>query len=248
MALSGGPATSRSAGVNSASLGRRAKRLGARDLGFPRGSLDGARISRIPKARQQGESGFYFFDPGPSVSRRHGWIVDARRKGQLGRLIVQGPMTERRMSRTRSAVHPGRRRGVCHQMTSSVGARVIARGRRQEDCRSSSLGLARAPISMSAARKWRGAGHKSQRNDPYAGLTKLAFRATRGRSELAAGVDHQNGEWDFMFQVCRREVLRQRSDVILGIHQCGLVFRELLSLRHSSMFCFLSPCVLRSSR
>jgi NADH-quinone oxidoreductase subunit G len=187
---------------------------GARDLGFPVRASD-AGVPDVADFRADVEQGrvkaLYVLDPGPDGSIGDvSWIVEARRSGKLGLLIVQGVLLTE-LARAADIVLPGA--SWVEKDASYVNgegrlqgaARAIAPpGEAQEDWQVLvNVGLALgAPMTYTTSAAVRGdlAGALAG-NARYAGLTTLAFaRPVTARHWLQASNPSERWKWDFMFQ------------------------------------------------
>jgi NADH-quinone oxidoreductase subunit G len=187
---------------------------GARDLGFPVRASD-AGVPDVADFRADVEQGrvkaLYVLDPGPDGSIGDvSWIVEARRSGKLGLLIVQGVLLTA-LARSADIVLPGA--SWVEKDASYVNgegrlqgaARAIAPpGEAQEDWQVLvNVGLALgAPMTYATSAAVRGdlAGALAG-NARYAGLTTLAFaRPVTARHWLQASNPSERWKWDFMFQ------------------------------------------------
>jgi NADH-quinone oxidoreductase subunit G len=187
---------------------------GARDLGFPvHASESGdADISAFRDEVEQGRvTALYVLDPGPAGSIGDvSWIVNARKSGKLGLLIVQGVLLTE-LAQAADVVLPGA--SWVEKDASYVNgagllqgaARAIAPpGDAQEDWQVFvNVGLAlRAamPYTSSAAIRADLAAALSG-NPRFAGLAGLAFaRPVAARHWLQASNPSERWKWDFMFQ------------------------------------------------
>ena len=187
---------------------------GAKDLGFPvQIALDGE--ADIAALRRQVETGgvplLYVFDPGPAgyigdVS----WIVEARRSGKLGRLVVQGVLMSELVS-VADIVLPGAAwvekdaSYVNQDGRVQAAARAIAPpGDAQEDWQVFvNVGLALGvTMTYASSQEVRAeiAGVLAQ-NERYAGFAQLGFaRPVPARNWLEASNPSERWKWDFMFQ------------------------------------------------
>jgi NADH-quinone oxidoreductase subunit G len=187
---------------------------GARDLGFPVKTTPSGDAD-VAWFRQQVEGGrvplLYVFDPGPDgyigdVS----WIVEARRKGQLPRLVVQGVLMSE-LTRAADIVLPGAAwvekdaAYVNKDGRVQAGARAITPpGDAQEDWQIFvNVGLALgASLSYASSQEIRAEIARTlSGNERYAGLATLAFaRPIPARHWLQASNPSERWKWDFMFQ------------------------------------------------
>jgi NADH-quinone oxidoreductase subunit G len=191
--------------------------LGARDLGFPVKADAGgnADVSAFRRSVEEGKVGLlYVFDPSPAgyigdVS----WIVEARRKGTLPRLVVHGVLTSE-LTAIADVVLPGA--AWVEKDASYVNkdgrvqgaARAIAPpGEAQEDWQvfvkvGLALGAPVETLSYASSQDVRAEiaaalGGKAQ----YGGLASLAFaRPVSARHWLQASNPSERWKWDFMFQ------------------------------------------------
>jgi predicted molibdopterin-dependent oxidoreductase YjgC len=153
----------------------------------------------------------YVFDPGPDgyigdVS----WIVEARRKEQLPRLVVQGVLMSE-LTRAADIVLPGAAwvekdaAYVNKDGRVQAGARAITPpGDAQEDWEIFvNVGLALgASLSYASSQEIRAEIARTlSGNERYAGLATLAFaRPIPARHWLQASNPSERWKWDFMFQ------------------------------------------------
>ena len=187
---------------------------GASDLGFPV-NADAAGGADLSAFRKQVEAGrvkvLYVFDPGPSGSIGDlSWVIDARRSGTLGLLIVQGVlMTD--LAAAADIVLPG----ACS--LEKDAAYVNLQGRLQGASRALAapadaqedwqifvnVGLALGATlgyTSSAAVRADVAG-ALQGNATYAGLAGLAFaRPVTAKNWLQSSNPSERWKWDVMFQ------------------------------------------------
>jgi NADH-quinone oxidoreductase subunit G len=187
---------------------------GARDLGFPaRATREGAAdISAFRDAVEQGRTNaLYVFDPGPEGSIGDlSWIVEARKSGRLGLLIVQGVLLTP-LAQAADIVLPGASwvekdaSYVNEQGRLQGAARAIAPpGDAQEDWQILvNLGLALGtPLTYTSSAAVRAdVAAALAGNARYEGLTTLAFaRPVPARHWLQASNPMERWKWDFMFQ------------------------------------------------
>jgi NADH-quinone oxidoreductase subunit G len=187
---------------------------GAQDLGFP------VRATEVGTAdtsafRSEIEAGrvraLYVFDPGPSGSLGDvSWIIEARRSGKLGLLIVQGVlMTDLAMAA--DIVLPGatwvekNAAYVNMQGRLQSSSRVLTPpGDAQEDWQVFvNVGLALgAPVTYATSAEVRAQLAASMRENPaYGSLTSLEFtRPVSARHWLQSSNPSERWKWDFMFQ------------------------------------------------
>jgi NADH-quinone oxidoreductase subunit G len=187
---------------------------GAQDLGFPvRGTASGE--ADIASFRAEVEAGrvrsLYVFDPGPSGSLGDAsWIIEARKSGKLGLLIVQGVlMTD--LVKAADIVLPGAawvEKNAAYanaQGRVQSSTRVLAPpGDAQEDWQVFvNVGLALgAPVTYATSNEVRAELATAMRENPaYAGLASLEFaRPVSARNWLEASNPSERWKWDFMFQ------------------------------------------------
>jgi anaerobic selenocysteine-containing dehydrogenase len=187
---------------------------GAQDLGFPvriaasgesdiRGFIDEVAAGRV--------GALYVFDPGPAGSIGDtGWIVDARRTGKIGTLIVQGPLLSD-LASAADIVLPGAAwvekdaTYVNQQGIVQGAARVIAPpGDAQEDWQV----FVNVGLALGAAVTYTGSGQIRSElavalrgNERYAGLDTIAFaKPVPARTWLQASNPSERWKWDLMFQ------------------------------------------------
>jgi NADH-quinone oxidoreductase subunit G len=187
---------------------------GAIDLGFPVRATGGgdADVSSFRADVEQGRVGvLYVFDPGPDGSIGDvSWIIEARRTGKLGQLIVQGVlMTD--LAKAADIVLPGAAwvekdaAYVNGQGILQGAARAIAPpGEALEDWQilvNVALALG-APLNYTSSQEIRAEiAAALPNNERYAGLTSLAFaRPIAARTWLQASNPSERWKWDFMFQ------------------------------------------------
>ncbi len=187
---------------------------GAADLGFPvKAAADGG--ADLSAFRTQVESGaikaLYVFDSGPAGSIGDlSWVIDARRSGKLGLLIVQAAlMTD--LAAAADVVLPGAcslekdAAYVNQQGRLQAAARALAApGDAQEDWQIFvNVGLAlgvNLGYTSSAAVRADVAG-ALQGNATYAALASLAFaRPVAAKHWLQASNPSERWKWDVMFQ------------------------------------------------
>ena len=187
---------------------------GAQDLGFPvrstssgeadlksfAGEVSGGRVKAL-----------YVFDPGPAGSLGDvSWIIDAKRAGKIGTLIVHGPLMSD-LAKAADVVLPGASwvekdaTYVNQQGMVQGAARVIAPpGDAQEDWQvfvnvGLALGAAVTYADSSQIRSALSAAFKD--NERYAGLDSIAFaRPVPARTWLQASNPSERWKWDLMFQ------------------------------------------------
>jgi len=187
---------------------------GARDLGFPVKASDAGApdVSAFRAEVEQGRiAGLYVLDPGPEGSMGDvSWIIDARKSGKLGLLVVQGSLFSE-LAKAADIVLPGA--SWVEKDASYVSAagllqaasRAIAPpGDAQEDWQVLvNVGLALgAPLTYTSSADIRAEiAAAFVGNDRYAGLTSLAFaRPVSARHWLQASNPSERWKWDFMFQ------------------------------------------------
>ena len=187
--------------------------LGARDLGFPVKTSDGVPdVSTFRAEVEQGRiAGLYVLDPGPEGSIGDvSWIIDARKSGKLGLLVVQGALLSE-LAKAADIVLPGA--SWVEKDASYVNgggllqaaSRAIAPpGDAQEDWEvlvnvGLALGTPMTYTSSATIRADLAAAFAG--NDRYAGITSLAFaRPVTARHWLQASNPSERWKWDFMFQ------------------------------------------------
>ena len=187
---------------------------GATDLGFPV-KADGSGAPDLSAFRRQIESGavkaLYVFDPGPAGSIGDvSWVIDARRSGKLGVLIVQGVLLTE-LAAAADVVLPGacsleKDAAYVNQQGRLQGAArtLAAPGDAQEDWQilvnvGVELGAALTYTSSSAVRA--DAAGALAGNATYEGLANLAFaRPLAARNWLQASNPSERWKWDVMFQ------------------------------------------------
>jgi NADH-quinone oxidoreductase subunit G len=187
---------------------------GARDLGFPVKASD-AGVPDISTFRAEIEQGriaaLYVLDPGPEGSIGNvSWIIDARKSGKLGLLVVQGALLTE-LAKAADIVLPGA--SWVEKDASYVNgagllqaaSRAIAPpGDAQEDWQvlvnvGLALGARLTYTSSAVIRADIAAAFAG--NDRYAGITSLAFvRPVSARHWLQASNPSERWKWDFMFQ------------------------------------------------
>jgi len=187
---------------------------GAQDLGFP------ARVTSSGEPDIRGfadevlggrAAALYVFDPGPAGSIGDvAWIIEAKRAGKIGTLIVQGPVLSD-LARAADIVLPGAAwvekdaTYVNQQGMLQGAARVIAPpGDAQEDWQVFvNVGLALgAAVTYTGSVQIRSELSAALRgNEPYAGLDAIAFaRPVPARTWLEASNPSERWKWDLMFQ------------------------------------------------
>jgi NADH-quinone oxidoreductase subunit G len=187
---------------------------GARLFGLLKGSADAvgeADLSALKEAVAAGRvSALYVFDPGPEGTLGDtSWIIDARAKGMLSLLIVQGVLLSD-LARAADFVLPGasfveKEASYTNDQGRLQGAaRVIPPpGEAMEDWRilvtvASELGLSFDYPSSAHVRADIAARHA---RPELAGLTTLAFPGVVTASHwLQASNPSERWKWDFMFQ------------------------------------------------
>jgi anaerobic selenocysteine-containing dehydrogenase len=156
-------------------------------------------------------SALYVFDPGPEGSiGDSSWILDARTRGLLPLLIVQGVLLSD-LARAADFVLPGassveKEASYTNDQGRLQGtARVIpAPGDAREDWQvlvslASALGLGIEYASAAEVRRDIAARHADRRE--FSDLPTLAFgRAVAGTHWLQASNPSERWKWDFMFQ------------------------------------------------
>ncbi len=188
--------------------------IGARDLGFPvEVSKDGAaELSAFRAEVEQGRvKALYVLDPGPVRSIGEvGWIIEARRSGRLGLLVVQGVLLTE-LAKAADLVLPGA--SWVEKDASYVNgagllqgsARAIAPpGEAQEDWQvlvNVGLALGAAPTYTNSAAIRSELAAALRGNPRYEHLSELAFaRPVPARHWLQASNPSERWKWDFMFQ------------------------------------------------
>ena len=187
---------------------------GARDLGFPV-KTTGSGDADVAAFRQDVEQGrvplLYVFDPGPEGSIGDvSWIVDARRRGLLQRLVVQGVQMGV-LAAAADIVLPGaswveKDAAYVNKDGRVQGAAraIAAPGEAQEDWQIFvNVGLALgAPLSYTSSQEVRAEVARALAGkDRYAGLATLEFaRPVSARHWLQASNPSERWKWDFMFQ------------------------------------------------
>jgi NADH-quinone oxidoreductase subunit G len=189
---------------------------GARMFGFVPGAsgdpVGQADLSELRAAVGSGRvTALYVFDPGPDGSMGDtDWIVDARAKGTLPLLIVQGVLLTR-LARAADFVLPGasyveKEASYTNEQGRLQGtARAIpAPGEAMEDWQilvnlAVALGV---PFDYTAAAHVRAdAAARFPNEHGFAGLPTLAFsRPLEARHWLQASNPSERWKWDFMFQ------------------------------------------------
>jgi NADH-quinone oxidoreductase subunit G len=188
--------------------------LGATDLGFPvRTAQNGD--PDITAFRTEVEQGrvqvLYVFDPGPEGSIGDvSWIINARKTGQLKRLIFQGVLLTP-LAREADVVLPGASwvekdaSYVNGQGLLQAAARAIdPPGDALEDWQifvNLALALG-SPVNYMSSQEVRADIARALPNNPrYAGLTMLTFaRPVPATHWLQASNPSERWKWDFMFQ------------------------------------------------
>jgi NADH-quinone oxidoreductase subunit G len=187
---------------------------GARDLGFPVKTSDAGvpDVSTFRAEVEQGRiAGLYVLDPGPEGSIGDvSWIIDARKSGKLGLLVVQGALLSE-LAKAADIVLPGA--SWVEKDASYVNgggllqaaSRAIAPpGDAQEDWEVLvNVGLALgAPLTYTSSAAIRAdLAAAFAGNDRYTGITSLAFaRPVTARHWLQASNPSERWKWDFMFQ------------------------------------------------
>jgi NADH-quinone oxidoreductase subunit G len=188
--------------------------MGARDLGFPVRS-SGSGDPDLAIFRADVEAGrvpvLYVFDPGPEGSIGDvSWIIEARRTGKLGHLIVQGVLMTP-LASAADIVLPGaawvEKDGsyVNEQGRLQAGARaIVPPGEALDDWQIFvNLGVALgAALAYTSSQEIRAEIAAALPGVPrYAELTTLAFaRPVPARHWLQASNPSERWKWDFMFQ------------------------------------------------
>ena len=187
---------------------------GARDLGFPVKTTSSGEAD-VASFRQQVEQGrvplLYVFDPGPEGSIGDvSWIVEARRRGQVQRLVVQGVLMGK-LTAAADIVLPGAAWVEKDAAYVNKDGRVQAAARAitppgdaQEDWQIFvNVGLALgAPLTYASSQEVRAEVARALANhERYAGLASLAFaRPVPAKHWLQASNPSERWKWDFMFQ------------------------------------------------
>jgi NADH-quinone oxidoreductase subunit G len=187
---------------------------GAMDLGFP---IKAAASGEPDLAAFRGlvEQGkvpiLYVFDPGPEGSLGDAsWIIEARRRGRVSHLIVQGVLMTP-LAKAADIVLPGASwvekdaAYVNEQGRLQGAARAIAPpGDALEDWQILvNVGVALgAPLTYTSSQEVRAdIAAALSGNERYVGLTSLAFaRPVPARHWLQASNPSERWKWDFMFQ------------------------------------------------
>jgi NADH-quinone oxidoreductase subunit G len=185
---------------------------GAADLGFPVPSNGQPDVAQFRAAVEQGRvTALYVFDPGPEgyigdVS----WIIEARQKGRLALLVVQGVLMTP-LVKAADIVLPG------SAWVEKDAAYVSGQGRLQAASRAINppgearddwqifvsvglaLGTTLSYATSAAVRSDIAAAIGAQPR--YAGLSSLAFsKPVSARHWLQASNPSERWKWDFMFQ------------------------------------------------
>jgi NADH-quinone oxidoreductase subunit G len=189
---------------------------GARLMGLVAASADPAALPDVSALRQAVEAGrvaaLYVFDPGPEGTLGEvDWIVDARHRGQLPLLIVQGVLLTA-LARAADFVLPGasyveKEASYTNdqgrlQGTSQV---MVPPGEAMEDWQilvNLGLVLGLPPFEYTAAAHIRADVAARHPDVPgLQGITALAFgRPMPARHWLQASNPSERWKWDFMFQ------------------------------------------------
>jgi NADH-quinone oxidoreductase subunit G len=185
---------------------------GARDVGYAvgRGNDGAADLSELRKAVEGGlVKALYVIDPGPDTLGDVGWIAEARRKGLLPVLIVQGVVTTA-LTRVADIVLPGAafvEKDAIYtndQGRVQVASRAIAPpGEALEDWRilvniGRALGVT---LPYRDANDVRQALAAAMPGTSYADAAGLAFtRPVPARNWLQASNPSERWKWDFLFQ------------------------------------------------
>jgi NADH-quinone oxidoreductase subunit G len=186
--------------------------VGARDLGVPVGDLRQPDVSALRGDVEHGRiAALYVVDPGPDGSIGDvRWIIDARARGMLPLLVVQGVlMTE--LAEAADMVLPGASSFekdasfTNEQGRVQVSSRVLAPpGDAVEDWQI----LANVAVVLGLPQPYRDAGQirtaigeALASNPAYAALPAMKFAAaTPARTWLQASNPSERWKWDFMFQ------------------------------------------------
>jgi NADH-quinone oxidoreductase subunit G len=187
---------------------------GAMDLGFPiKAAVSGEPdLAAFRGLVEQGKVPIlYVFDPGPEGSLGDAsWIIEARRRGRVSHLIVQGVLMTP-LAKAADIVLPGASwvekdaAYVNEQGRLQGAARAIAPpGDALEDWQILvNVGVALgAPLTYASSQEVRAdIAAAVSGNERYAGLTSLAFaRPVPARHWLHASNPSERWKWDFMFQ------------------------------------------------
>jgi NADH-quinone oxidoreductase subunit G len=187
---------------------------GAADLGFPV-KADGSGAPDLSAFGKQIESGavkaLYVFDPGPAGSIGDvSWIIDARRSGKLGLLIVHGVLLTD-LAAAADIVLPGacsleKDAAYVNQQGRLQGAArtLTAPGDAQEDWQI----FVNLGVELGAALNYTSSGTVRTDvagalagNATYDGLANLAFaRPLAAKNWLQASNPSERWKWDVMFQ------------------------------------------------
>jgi NADH-quinone oxidoreductase subunit G len=185
---------------------------GARDLGFTVADLETPDVSHLRHEVEQGRvAALYVLDPGPEGSIGDvAWIADARARGTLSLLVVQGVVMTP-LAQAADFVLPGLtsvEKDGCYtndQGRVQAASRAIpAPGDAMEDWQIlANLAVAfgvRQPFTSSA--EIRAAIAERLAGQPaYAGLRSIVFsKALPARTWLQASNPSERWKWDFMFQ------------------------------------------------
>jgi predicted molibdopterin-dependent oxidoreductase YjgC len=189
---------------------------GARMFGLvPGGVGDEVRAADVSALRSAVEAGrvtaLYVFDPGPDGSLGDtGWIVDARARGVLPLLVVQGVLLTR-LARAADFVLPGasyveKEASYTneHGRLQSTARAIPAPGEAMEDWQI----LVNIGVALGVAFDYASAAHvradiaaRFAGTKAFDGLTTLAFnRPLDARHWLQASNPSERWKWDFMFQ------------------------------------------------
>ena len=216
---------------------------GARDLGLPVGDGRNPDLSALRQAVEGGEvRALYVFDPGPASSIGDvSWIVEARERGTLPLLVVQGVL-DSPLTRAADVVLPGsawvEKDGTYTNDQGRVqgAARVFAAPGEALDDREIFLSVARAigsPLPYASPAEVRSAiaGALAGQSN-YAEIAQLSFaRPMPARHWLQASNPSERWKWDFMFQ----EVPVQKWDGIASSlpHSNIIPLRPILEAREN---------------
>jgi len=185
---------------------------GARDLGLVTGESEQADIAALRAAIEQGRVGaLYVIDPGPEGSIGDtSWIVDARARGVLSLLVVQGVLMTP-LARAADVVLPGASFVEKDASYTNDQGRVQGAARAMpppgdamEDWQILSnlavaLGLPLPYVNVASIRADLAAAMAGK--PAYAGLGAMEFaRPVAARNWLQASNPSERWKWDFMYQ------------------------------------------------
>jgi NADH-quinone oxidoreductase subunit G len=186
---------------------------GARDLGFATGvgNAGAPDVSGLKRAVDAGlVKVLYVLDPGPDGSLGDTqWIVDARQRGSVGKLIVQG-VVETALTAAADIVLPGAAWVEKDALYTNDQGRVQASSRtiaapgeaREDWAILTSLGRALGlSLGYQGSVDVRRAIAAAMPSGPYADAERLAFtRPVPAQSWLQASNPSERWKWDFMYQ------------------------------------------------